>query len=189
MKVGVASGIRAFVSAVALALSGAAHATLVWVPGQNAGFDTTTRLRWLNVNAASDLTYAELITSTWYADGWRLATGEEVSALFFTYLTLLTTAPSLDADGLPFTAGKVEDFYAPWQSDPSGSTRDFMDLLGGPTISLPGGVHLTGLIDQVSPCTGTCTAHGLASLVALSDGQVRVTIGGGQQDTFAYPYL
>jgi hypothetical protein len=69
--------------------------------------DTRTGLKWLDVTETFGLSYDEIISGTgnsWYADGWRFATTEEISSMVSTNLGV-----SVGCDGCPSKASIPED--------------------------------------------------------------------------------
>jgi hypothetical protein len=55
--------------------------------------DTTTGILWLDPTATANLSYEDVVASSWYAEGWRHATLAEVVTLLGTY--------SIDPPSLP----------------------------------------------------------------------------------------
>ena len=185
--------LRTLIFAGALIFVGGARAVLVDIPGQNYSDDTSTGLRWLDVGVTSGLTYDQLMQglgNSWYANGWRLATGEELSALYSSNLPSLTTAPALDSNGQPFYGGAITDFYAPTQPDPTQSIAKFISVLGGQTLTFGSEAYgLLGLIDRAAICTGGCSAHAVSTVAAYYDGRGEVSIAGGMVDNSAHPWV
>lgn len=83
--------------------TGPAHAELLErdlaMPGDAAiTFDTLSEREWLDLPLTTDLSYLDVtqgVDNTWYAEGWRYATSDEVCALFEAYGAVPTPCPLL----------------------------------------------------------------------------------------------
>jgi hypothetical protein len=168
-----------------------AHSELIDIPGTSYNFDSLTSLYWLDAGVTSSLSYQQLVLgigNSWYAQGWRLASGSEVNALFASNFPSLTTAPAHDANGQPFYGGDLSDFYAPTQIDTLGSVSHLISVLGGRTITFGTDAYgIVALFDRETTCNGGCSSHAMATIATYFDGRAEASLAGGMQDTVAYP--
>jgi hypothetical protein len=178
--------------AITLTVSPQAYASLLRAPNKTYSYDTSTGLAWLDVGITSNISYADFFGSNgnvWRENGWRLATGAELSTLFNNNLSALTKSPPRETNGAPAYGGSFSDFYAARQQDPRQEVANLIETLGGKTIDLGlGSYGIIGIIDRASECIGGCSAHAPAALVAYSDGTSEAYINGGVSDTFSHPW-
>lgn len=145
--------------------------------------DTTTNSSWLSFNSTRGYSYNDIMQgrgNSFRADGWRYATGQELSDFFSNALPSLTTKAAVDASGKSFYGGESSDFFAPYQLDVNKEGAALVSAFGGATW----GTSLYGIFSREAYCSGGCTGRAMAGITFWDD-KVQVQLGGGAQDTFA----